>query len=104
MQSLVSYARSTFWTLGLVEILFGLYVLLLRRPEMAPHARASTLMLEFGLVLLALGAVGCAAAHFWRHQKKFTSPLLAINSLFALPLFPFGTAAGLVGLTWWFWS
>jgi len=52
------------------------------------------------LVSVAMGVISCLAARAWRHQKRFARPLVAFSSLFSLILFPFGTAAGAVGLYW----
>src|SRR5712692_1401602 len=102
MQSLMSYARSTFWTIGIIQILFGLYfaiaVAISQKPATRPHTAA--LVIGVGLLTFALGALSCLAARAWRHKKRFARPLVAINSVFSLLFFPFGTVAGAVGLYW----
>jgi hypothetical protein len=69
-------------------------------PTARPHARA--FLLALSLVMAALGALSCLAARAFRHRNLFSRPLIAINSLITLFIFPFGTAAGAVGLYWCF--
>jgi hypothetical protein len=96
--------RSIFWTIGIVEILIGLYSAFLsvgRLPPTAkPHARA--FLLAFSLAAVALGTLSCLAARAFRHRNRFSRPLIAMNSLLSLLYFPFGTIAGAVGLYWCF--
>jgi hypothetical protein len=103
MPSLLSYARSTFWMIGIVEIVFGLYMAVAVRPTLSSRPHATALLIAIGLLLASMGALSCLAAKALSREKRFTRPLVAINSILSLLLFPFGTVAGLVGL-YWCWS
>jgi Peptidase family M50 len=104
MRSLLSYTRSLYWTLGIVYILTGLFVAVRsfgpHGPTAGPHAAA--MVFAIGLLSVALGALSCFAAQAFRHRNVFSKPLIAMNSLVTLLLFPFGTVAGTVGLYWCF--
>lgn len=104
MRSLVSYARSVFWTVGLVDVLLGVYLAIRSFGTHSPKARphAAEFMLAIGLATVALGVLSCFAAMAFRHRNRFSKPLIAMNSLVTLLLFPFGTVAGGVGLYWCF--
>jgi Peptidase family M50 len=102
MRSLLSYARSVFWTVGIVDILAGLYIVVRsfgHIPATAkPHAQAY--LLAIGLLSMSLGALSCFAARAFRHRNLFSRPLIAMNSTICLIFFPFGTVAGAVGFYW----
>jgi hypothetical protein len=104
MRSLLSYTRSVFWTVGIVNILLGLLIAIRsfgpHSPTAKPHV--GEIMLGFGLVVVALGTLSCFAAMAFRHRNGFSKPLIAMNSLINLLLFPFGTVAGAAGLYWCF--
>jgi hypothetical protein len=102
MRPLLSYARSTFWTIGIVQILAGLYLAVAAavRPPAASRPYAVAIVSLIALLIIALGALSCLAARALRHNKRFSKPLVAINSIFNLFFFPFGTVAGAVGLYW----
>jgi hypothetical protein len=104
MRSLLSYTRSVFWTVGIVDILAGLYIVVRsfgHIPATArPHAHA--IVLAIGLLSVALGTLSCLAARAFRHRNLFSRPLIAMNSVICLPLFPFGTVAGAMGFYWCF--
>jgi hypothetical protein len=105
MRSLVSYARSTFWTLGVVYILLGLIfgcTEVIRHPAAGHHKAGIVIILIIGLLPIALGALSCLAAAAFRHKGRFSKPLVAINCFLSLALFPFGTIAGAAGLYWCF--
>jgi Peptidase family M50 len=104
MRSLVSYTRSVFWTVGIVYVLVGLFVAL-RRAFHHPHTtrpHAGAIILAVSLLPMALGALSCLAAMAFRHRNRFSKPLIAMNSLLTLVLFPFGTVAAVVGFYWCF--
>lgn len=102
MQVLASYARSTFWTIGIVQILLGLYLgvtaALSHQPASRP--RAAAIVLFLGFLNVAMGSWSCLAAWAWRRQARFARLIVAVNSVFSLVLIPFGTVAGLAGLYW----
>ncbi len=102
MRSLLSYTRSVFWAVGIVDILLGLVIAIRsfgpHSPTAKPHV--GEIMLGFGLVVVALGTLSCFAAMAFRHKNGFSKPLIAMNSLINLLLFPFGTVAGVAGLYW----
>jgi hypothetical protein len=104
MQQLVGYARSVFWTVGVIQILAGLYVAFTigfgHRTSSHPVAVAAAILLCF--LVVGLGILSCLAARAWRHKTRFAKPLVAISSLLCLIAFPFGTVAGAVGLWWCF--
>jgi len=106
MRSLAGYARSTFWTVGIVQILAVAYAAVsfaLRHPAPGHAAPTAVRYLVFAVVLgllMGVGALFCFAAWAWRHQKRFARPLVAVASLLNLVIVPFGTVAGVVGLYW----
>src|SRR5436190_390888 len=81
MQSLMSYARSTFWMIGIIQILAGLYaaiaIAVSHKPTPRPHGAA--LGIAVCLLLVALGVLCCLAARAWRHKKRFARPLVAYS-------------------------
>ena len=103
MRLLVSYTRSIFWTIGIIEILAGLLLtvdMAVRQPKSPRPVITAAVLIAFGLVSVGMGVLFCFAARALRHQKRFAKPLVAISSIFSLVLFPFGTVAGAVGLYW----
>ncbi len=101
MRILANYARSTFWTIGMIQILLGGYAAITTaiRPDRSSgliHALAILLL----LLIAGLGVLSCLAASAWRRQKTHATPLVAIASIFSLIFFPFGTVAGITGLYW----
>jgi hypothetical protein len=102
MRSLVSYTRSLFWTLGIVYMLTGLFVAVRSFGHHSPTARphAGAIVLGIGLFSVALGALSCLAAQAFRHRNGFSKPLIVMNSLVTMLLFPFGTVAGVMGIYW----
>jgi len=99
MRLLVGYARSTFWTIGILQILIGLYLAAVTALH-PPAPPLAGFRITGGLLTVAFGVLSCLGAKALRHQKRFAKPLVAISSILSLPLFPFGTAAGAVGLYW----
>ncbi len=102
MRSLLSYTRSVFWAVGIVEILAGIAIPVLawRSVPAKPHALLAVILIA--LLGVGLGALSCLAARAFRHKSRFSCPLIALNSILNLPYFPFGTAAGAMGLYWCF--
>jgi hypothetical protein len=102
MQLLVGYARSTFWTIGIIQILVGLYMAITLgvHPNTTARPRAVALVMAIFLLTIGFGALSCFAAWAWRHSQRLARPLVSISSVFSLFLFPFGTVAGAVGLYW----
>jgi hypothetical protein len=90
--------------MGIVQILFGVVMMVSSRPpglegsSLARHT--SAIVVVAGLMMVSIGAFSCFAATALRRNRRFARSLVAINSIASLPLFPFGTAAGAVGLYW----
>ncbi len=104
MQQLVGYARSVFWTVGVIQVLAGVYLAFTaafeNRSDPDPVRLAVAIVIS--LLLIAVGSLSCLAARAWRRQTRFARPLVTISSLLCLIAFPFGTVAGAVGLYWCF--
>jgi hypothetical protein len=102
MKILMSYARSTFWTVGIVTLLIGLTFL----PFLLRHAlrRPVSIVIAvcFWCCMEGVGVVTCLAARALKKQGRFAKTLVVLASLYNLLLFPFGTVAGAVGLGWCF--
>jgi hypothetical protein len=102
MRSLVSYARTVFWTVGIVSILAGLVIAFgsLGPPSTTAKPHAVAIILTVSLLIVAQGVLSCLAARAFRHRGSSSRPLIATSSVLILFLFPFGTVAGIVGLYW----
>lgn len=106
MKILLSYTRSTFWTIGVITGLFGLVRLLPRHAATAHHAAtkhgSDAVTVTLVLVMISFGVLTCLAARALRRQGRFAKTLVAFASIYSLLIFPFGTVAGVVGLYWCF--
>ncbi len=102
MKILLSYARSTFWTIGIVTVLLSASVLVsavLQAGTKPIHAVAGVIV---SMIVGGFGAVTCLAARALRKQGRFAKTMVAFASIYSLPIFPFGTVAGGAGLYWCF--
>lgn len=95
MRSFISYARSTFVALGILEIVLSVTFVLspAKGKHLWPH-------IVTALLGMAWGTLSCLAGAWWRTRKPLAKPLIAVASLTHLALFPFGTVAGAIGLCW----
>jgi len=99
MKALLSYARNTFWTVGIVIILTSLAALATGIARDRRHLVAKIIVT---LIFAGFGVVICLGARAIRRQGRFARATVACASFFNLLIFPFGTVAGAVGLYWCF--
>jgi hypothetical protein len=102
MKILMSYARSTFWTVGIITLLMGLTFLPFLARHSFRHPISILFAILFWLFMEGVGAVTCLAARALKKQGRFSRTLVALGSLYNLLIFPFGTVAGAVGICWCF--
>ena len=105
MRQLASFARSMFWTFGVMQALAGVYLMVapfFRTVKATKHPTSPFLWIWIGLLFALPGFLSCFAAYRWRHNLRFARPLVGVASFCNLLLFPFGTVAGAVGLYWCF--
>ncbi|MBL8217018.1 MAG: M50 family metallopeptidase [Bryobacterales bacterium] len=106
MQAWLSFVRTTFLVLGVLEILSAaaLAVKVLARPPQPEAGIPVWFLFLVCAVLAAFGALSCLCAHMMaKPGRRFARLVVGFNSFLHLPALPFGTIAGVVGL-YWCWS
>jgi hypothetical protein len=102
MKILLSYARSTFWTVAALTVLLGLLQLITAVRHIASRPAAAIFTACFALLIASVGTVTGLAARALRRQGRFARTLVALASVYNLLIFPFGTVAAAVALYWCF--
>lgn len=96
---LLSYTRSTFWTVAVVTTLLGLSTLVTTR-HAADRPIPAAITVFVALFVVGTGTVTGLAARALRRRGRFARTLVVLAGIYNLPLFPFGTVAAVVALWW----
>ncbi|HXR15150.1 MAG TPA: M50 family metallopeptidase [Terriglobales bacterium] len=100
MKILMSYARSMFWTVGIITLLTGLTFLPSFVRRAAGRPAWIVLWACFLFFMEGVGVITCLAARALKRQGRLAKTLVLLGSLYNLLIFPFGTVAGAVGIWW----
>ena len=89
MKVLLSYARSTFWTVAVVTVLFGLSVLVTAALQARSRPVSAIVGTCLGLFITTAGTVTGLAARALRRQGRFAKTLVRICQYLQLAHLPF---------------